>query len=290
MPPSRASDAGLSQNGLSFVNGNPPFNSISHTPRSSIHSQRASFSGLPGSFSAQTNGSRFIDTSQAEAEMREKFSGLSFSTDGEPQSSNYSPGPPAYTQTYQPNGLWNDAGNTKPPQHFDSHSSHAFADQPYLGKGHRFADRGSVSPAGSEHHRGLNSPKYYSAAATPPTGSEQIYRPGSRGPRAPPGPSELDRRLQSLHFAQYMYNAPFQAQFPPQTYDYAQQNFRQGAVPYGFAMPIPPYGQAQPIPTRPAKDHDVGVGVRSVLLEEFRSNSKSNKRYELKVCMQAPWS
>ena len=46
---------------------------------------------------------------------------------------------------------------------------------------------------------------------------------------------------------------------------------------------MPPYPPTQIIPTRPAKDQDVGVGVRSVLLEEFRSNSKSNKRYELKV-------
>lgn len=228
-----------------------------------------------------------MDTSQAEAEMREKFSGLAFTTDGEPlngpQSNNYSPGPPAYTQTYQPSGsnMWSDASNSKSLQHFDGHPSHAFADPSYLGKGHRFTERGSVSPAGSEH-RGLNSPKYYSAAATPPTGSEQIYRPGSRGPRAPPGPIELDRRLQGVHFAQYVYNTPFQAQFPPQSYDYVPQNFRQGTVPYGFAMPIPPYSQTQSIPTRPARDHDVGVGVRSLLLEEFRSNSKSNKRYELK--------
>ena len=32
-----------------------------------------------------------------------------------------------------------------------------------------------------------------------------------------------------------------------------------------------------------AKDQDSGVGVRSILLEEFRLNQKSNKRYELKV-------
>lgn len=290
MPPSRASDSGLSGNGLSFGNGNPSFGSIGHhTPRSSIHSQRASFSGLPGSFSSQASGSRFVDVNQTEAELREKFTGLGFSNDGEPtnapQSSHYSPGPPTYTQAFQPNGstVWSDAGAVKGTQHFDTHPSHAFADQSYLAKGHRFAERGSISPAGSDQHRGLNSPKYYSAAATPPAGSEQIYRPGSRGPRTQPGPGELDRRLQSLQYAQYMYNAPFQGQYPPQSYEYVPSNFRQGTVPYGFTIPTLPYGQAQPIPTRPAKDHDVGVGVRSQLLEDFRSNSKSNKRYELKV-------
>lgn len=292
MPPSRASDAGLSANGLSFGNNNPSFGSIGHTPRSSIHSQRASFSGLPGSFSSQVNGSRFMDVKQTEAELREKFNGLGF-TDSEPtntpHSSNYSPGPPSYSQHYQTNGsaMWNDTG-AKGPQQFDNHSSHAFADQPYLSKGHRFAERGSISPAGSDH-RGLHSPKYYSAAATPPTGSEQVYRPGSRGPRVQPGPNELDRRLQSLQYAQqqYVYNTPFQGQYPPQSFEYVPTNYRQGGVPYGYAIPIPPYPQAQPIPTRPAKDHDVGVGVRSVLLEEFRSNSKSNKRYELKVSLKS---
>ena len=288
MPPSRASDSARSGNGLSFGNSNPTFGgSINHTPRSSInHSQRASFSGLPGS--------RFLDVNNSDAELRDKFAGMGFSADGEtsnaPQSNHYSPGPPTYTQAYQPNGstMWNDAGSAKGSQHFDSHQNHAFADQSYISKGHRFTERGSISPAGSDHHRGLSSPKYYSSTATPPTGSEQIYRPGSRGPRAQPGPSELDRRLQSLQYAQYMYSAPFQGQYPPQAYDYVPQNFRQGAVPYGFAIPIATYPQAQPIPTRPAKDHDVGVGVRSVLLEEFRSNSKSNKRYELKVSARFP--
>jgi mRNA-binding protein PUF3 len=295
MPPSRASDSGLSGNGLSFGNGNPSFGSIGHhTPRSSIHSQRASFSGLPGSFSSQASGSRFVDVNQTEAELREKFTGLGFSNDGEPtnapQSSHYSPGPPTYTQAFQPNGstVWSDAGAIKGTQHFDTHPSHAFADQSYLAKGHRFAERGSISPAGSDQHRGLNSPKYYSAAATPPAGSEQIYRPGSRGPRTQPGPGELDRRLQSLQYAQFMYNAPFQGQYPPQSYEYVPSNFRQGTVPYGFTIPTLAYGQAQPIPTRPAKDHDVGVGVRSQLLEDFRSNSKSNKRYELKVRERSP--
>jgi hypothetical protein len=45
---------------------------------------------------------------------------------------------------------------------------------------------------------------------------------------------------------------------------------------------IRPFNAPQYAQEASAKDQDVGVGVRSVLLEEFRSNSKSNKRYELK--------
>lgn len=36
------------------------------------------------------------------------------------------------------------------------------------------------------------------------------------------------------------------------------------------------------VPVRPSRDQDPGKGMRSALLEEFRSNAKSNKRYELK--------
>jgi mRNA-binding protein PUF3 len=80
-----------------------------------------------------------------------------------------------------------------------------------------------------------------------------------------------------------MHNPQFHGQYPTHAYDYSPQNYRQANIPYGYPMPMPPYPPTQIIPTRPAKDQDVGVGVRSVLLEEFRSNSKSNKRYELKV-------
>jgi mRNA-binding protein PUF3 len=292
MPPSRASDSGLSANGLAFANSGPSFGSIGHTPNSSIHSQRPSFSG---SYPSQTNGSRYTDMS--ESELREKFSAFGFGGDGEPgnasQISNgpsYSPSHPNYAQHssgYQLNGglaMWNDASNgTKGYNNYENFSNQPFADQAYFNKGGRF-ERSSVSPAGSDYRRGLHSPKYYSAAGTPP--SEQIYRPGSRGPRMPQGPSELDRRLQHVQYAQQQsYFQHFQGHYPTHgTYDYPAHHFRQNSTPYGY-VPVPVYPSAQVVPTRPAKDQDVGVGVRSVLLEEFRSNSKSNKRYELKACI-----
>jgi mRNA-binding protein PUF3 len=103
----------------------------------------------------------------------------------------------------------------------------------------------------------------------------------------PPGSGELDRRLQNVHYSQqqqqaYLFNNQFQGQYPPHAYDYPPQNFRQGNLQYGYPISMPAYPPGQIVPTRPAKDQDIGHGVRSVLLEEFRSNSKSNKRYELK--------
>jgi mRNA-binding protein PUF3 len=231
--------------------------------------------------------------------LSEKFVGFGLGRDAEQSSgfqpnnglgAPYSPNQPNFAQQNYPlasgSGMWGEG--PKGFNNFESYSSQPFADQAYFNKAApRFTERNTVSPAGSDYRRGINSPKYYSAAGTPPSGSDQIYRPSSRGPRIPQGPSELDRRLQNIHFAQqaqaYMYGSQFQGQYPAHAYDYPPQNFRQGNVPYGYPMPIPPYPPTQVIPTRPAKDQDVGVGIRSVLLEEFRSNSKSNKRYELKV-------
>lgn len=296
MPPSRASDSGLNGGGLSFGNGSQSFGALGHhTPNSSIHSQRPSFSGPSNSYTSQGNGSRY----DPEVELSEKFVGFGLGRDAEQSSgfqpnnglgAPYSPNQPNFAQQNYPlasgSGMWGEG--PKGFNNFESYSSQPFADQAYFNKAApRFTERNTVSPAGSDYRRGINSPKYYSAAGTPPSGSDQIYRPSSRGPRIPQGPSELDRRLQNIHFAQqaqaYMYGSQFQGQYPAHAYDYPPQNFRQGNVPYGYPMPIPPYPPTQVIPTRPAKDQDVGVGIRSVLLEEFRSNSKSNKRYELKV-------
>ena len=78
-------------------------------------------------------------------------------------------------------------------------------------------------------------------------------------------------------------------------------NFRNPFGPYEFhphaalrMNPLAPFYHMPPVPTvmappmiprGPAREHDVGQHVRSALLEEFRNNSKTNKRYELKVRM-----
>lgn len=295
MPPSRASDSGLNGGSITFGSGNQPFSSLGHhTPNSSIHSQRPSFSGPSNSYPSQGNGSRY----DPEAELSEKFGGFGLGREAEQSgvshlnngpNTSYSPNhlnfPPQNYPSAGTAGMWSDA--SKHINNFEPYTNQPFADQVSFNKpASRFNERGTVSPAGSDYRRGMNSPKYYSAAVTPPSGSDQIYRPSSRGPRIPQGPSELDRRLQNIHYAQqaqaYMHNPQFHGQYPTHAYDYSPQNYRQANIPYGYPMPMPPYPPTQIIPTRPAKDQDVGVGVRSVLLEEFRSNSKSNKRYELK--------
>lgn len=63
MPPSRGSDAGLSTNGLQFQSRNS-FSSYGHTPNSSVHSQRPSYSGASANYYAQTNQSRYAEQSE----------------------------------------------------------------------------------------------------------------------------------------------------------------------------------------------------------------------------------
>ena len=308
MPPSRASDSGLN-GGSAF--GNPSFGSIAHTPTSSIHSQRPSFSGLSGSYPSQVNGSRYTDLpTQTDLELREKFArfglkdaeqaAMSQVNNNTPGTS-YTPNHPNFAQQhYQVNGglaVWNDV-STGPKTFSYDYANQPFADQPYFsGKSSHFGGRGSISPAGSDYHRQLNSPRYRSAAGTPPSGSDHIYRPSSRGPRNPQGRGEMDQRIQNMHYTQqqqqqqaYLYGGHFQGQYPPHAYDYPSQGLRSG-LPYGYPVPVPVYPPSQVVPTRPAKDQDIGHGVRSVLLEEFRSsNSKSNKRYELKASFNNSYS
>ncbi|RDW70295.1 hypothetical protein BP5796_08692 [Coleophoma crateriformis] len=284
LPPSRASDSGLT-----FGN-HPTFGSFGHTPASSIHSQRPSYSGASGSFS-QTNGSRFndISTQGPDSDVRDKLAELRFrETDtavGAQSNSNfeqqYSPTQTNFNnQSFQSNGgaMWNEAAKSFNP--YAQEYNPTLADQSYIARAQRFGERGSASPAASEYRRGLDSPKYYSTVGTP---AEQLYRPSSQGPRIPQGPNDLDQRLQALHLVQqqaYMFASGYQGQFSG-GYEYTPQNFRPMPLPYGYPMPVnfPP---APTIPTRPAKDNDVGAGVRSILLEEFRANLKGNKRFELK--------
>jgi mRNA-binding protein PUF3 len=75
----------------------------------------------------------------------------------------------------------------------------------------------------------------------------------------------------------------YRQQYPvPTHYEYNYGNgVRLSLAPYP-GSPISPL-VAPTHPARRAPHEDFGHNLRSVLLEEFRSNSKSNKRYELKV-------
>lgn len=87
---------------------------------------------------------------------------------------------------------------------------------------------------------------------------------------------------------------PSQYSFPPNLPpQYAQslldlcgqgQPLRHNMIPAYNLGPVPPvYGIPTSLPPiRPSRDQDPGKGVRSALLDEFRSSHKSSKRYDLK--------
>ncbi|CAI4219193.1 unnamed protein product [Parascedosporium putredinis] len=79
------------------------------------------------------------------------------------------------------------------------------------------------------------------------------------------------------------FNPSFPASFHPNLYDpYAQANYRGAMVP-NYPLAIHPYiAGGAGIALRGVRDQDPSKGMRSALLEDFRANSKSSKRYELK--------
>ena len=149
----------------------------------------------------------------------------------------------------------------------------------------------SHSPSNSEARFSHHSP-YYSTAGTPPTYQRVPSRAGFSGGASTGQAAMLERRLRGLQQEQQGYmmptpnQMPFRNQFPqPNTYDFhPQHTLRPNTLnSYYPTPPTPSLLLPSQIPRGPARDHDLAQPVRSALLEEFRNNSKTNKRYELKV-------
>ncbi|KAI1801883.1 ARM repeat-containing protein [Daldinia bambusicola] len=139
------------------------------------------------------------------------------------------------------------------------------------------------SSAGSSYRPSVNGTRALSG--TPNPRADAWNRPNSRDPRVLP---ELERASQGSQYLQQQssfFQPPYfgnsLAQFPGPYDPYAQNpSFRSQVQLPGYNLPM--NFPNIPVPIRPSRDQDSGKGVRSMLLEEFRSNGKSNKRYELK--------
>ena len=154
----------------------------------------------------------------------------------------------------------------------------------------------SHSPSNSEARRSQHSP-YYSSVGTPSSFQQRAPSRGSFNGNVAPGQAALlDRKLRGLQQEQQGYLAghpnPLHYRHPmPQQYDFHPQHaLRMNPLAPYYHMPPMPNLLTPPIPRGPARDQDIGQHLRSALLEEFRSNSKTNKRYELKVrrCARVP--
>ncbi|KAI3337366.1 ARM repeat-containing protein [Xylariaceae sp. AK1471] len=146
------------------------------------------------------------------------------------------------------------------------------------------AKRGSVersSPAGSTYRPHVNSPRNFSG--TPNSRTDPWNRPGPRNPNLP---QDLDRQPQGSQYphqpAGYYASPYFNSHLPQFSAPYDQY----GQVPpYRPQMPVPGYGMPVnyvPVPVRAGPGKDPSQGARSMLLEEFRTLNKPNRRYELK--------
>ncbi|KAG0641711.1 armadillo-type protein [Tuber brumale] len=162
---------------------------------------------------------------------------------------------------------------------------------------------GAMSPGDQngdyQRRNNMGSPYHANGSTPPPHGSD--FRSSSRGPpiRTPPSGQltlnheKLRQRLlvtqqqqQGPHINQsqlMMRDQLYRNQYPPQPpYDYAYANGIRVPMASYTGPPISPLiPPTHPAARRPAHE-DFGHNLRSVLLEEFRANSKSNKRYELK--------
>jgi len=143
-----------------------------------------------------------------------------------------------------------------------------------------------MTPNGSEFRQ---SP-YYSTGGTPPVFDNLYPSRNEQGPRAlTNGDSALlESKLRGLQQEQQFLHPQYQQMLAAQ--------LRGQFSPYGYApngMPLSGFTPGMPMPAMPGmvpvlepfriRVEDAGHGIRSALLEEFKSNSKGNRRYELKV-------
>ncbi|KAK4169247.1 putative pumilio protein [Cladorrhinum sp. PSN259] len=233
---------------------------------SSNHAQRPSISGPSTSFHSQ-NGSRSYDNAVGAQAVEEDLSGgVGSITLG--QNFQFNPG-------------------SQPWENGSGYQANFPRDSNYQ-TNLTFERRGSAadhnSPAGSTYRGpGLSSPRTFSN--TPQPTVDLWSRPGSQDHRL-----GLDGDRRSFHQAlgtqqSYYPNAYYSnyQQFTNGGFDASYGNAR-SAMPYGGYQPMPQYSfPASGVPpTRPSRNQDSTTGVRSMKLEEFKSSSKSVKRWELK--------
>ncbi|KAL5351649.1 mRNA binding protein puf3 [Pseudogymnoascus australis] len=307
LPPSRRPETASSATNNSIF-GNGGYSAFGHTPQNSLHMQKPSLTGRTQSFGSATNGrsyntgsdrSQDVDAHYTRGTLLDKGLQGAFS-----EAMNAVEQPLASPNAYagydgplpHPNGQssWNNENAL--PQKRNSYfggnyGDGAFSNQLNSRRPSRVGELDSLASLSDRPSQPI-SPRFYNVNGV--TNAElNAY---ARVQQQAQGLSEIERGLQRLELQQHqqqqqagyygpqgLYNSHFQGQYHPQPWEFASQTFRGGPqnfTPYAVQMPsYPPVA----VPRGPARDQDVGHGVRSLLLEEFRNNAKSNTRqYELK--------
>jgi mRNA-binding protein PUF3 len=179
----------------------------------------------------------------------------------------------------------------------DSSVEHGFQYPPAYHRSTSYGgNHGSPSPGMNESRHELNA-SFYPSASTPPMAPNSLRASGGSGSSSRAQNCQvrvLEKKLSGLqpYQTEQQFLAPNPLQVRP---SYQQQNdmlyqpqvqMNPLATPYDMP-PYSAYSNVQPALSHNARynraEQESSQVIRSPLLEDFRTNSKTNKRYELKV-------
>ncbi|KAF8245074.1 ARM repeat-containing protein [Wilcoxina mikolae CBS 423.85] len=242
-------------------------------------------------------------------QQRAPYPSFSQTPPSNPGGVNYPPQPPFGEHPYQRHATQGSHGSSPwSPDDSLYRNQEQYTDQ-FGGDGsypENYGDRlrpyersGAMSPGeqGDYNRRSLGSPYY--PAGTPPSGMDGFRSPSrggtsSRTTQSALHPEKLRQQLLVTQQQQQQNHIPNQMMMRDSLYRQQQQQQQPYPVSgqYDYAgysnvrMQMPSFpGSMSPLigaSHSAARRHEDFGNLRSVLLEEFRSNSKSNKRYELK--------
>jgi len=199
-------------------------------------------------------------------------------------------------QDYPPDYL---ASSEESRRYQESHNPNGISERPFADQYEVFREIPSghlpLQTSGGSEMRRVYSGSHQSGAGHSALGTEMITYPQRDGPaqnhseiytsqmeRKARWPAEQDplvhSYMQQMMAAQLRYGNPFAYAFPPDL----QVNGLPAYMQMGRMPPIV-------INPLPVPELEPGSGIRSFLMEEFKSNNKGNRRFELRVGQELPY-
>lgn len=178
-------------------------------------------------------------------------------------------------------GGYIDFASHEPYQSQSSNNLGTYASDAYRNAyGNSIGHKQSASTARGLNLSSIDNPRSSAGPSYFPENGLPYSSHAARHPYGVRSSVDMDRGQARQYNNQYINSqlpSPAYQPFDPRQYP---ADFRSGiSSPYGYS----PFSPGIAAPRGPARDQqDAGHGVRSVVLEEFRSNSKTNRKYELK--------
>ncbi|KAI1429363.1 ARM repeat-containing protein [Xylaria sp. FL1777] len=263
----------------------PASYSFSKGVHTNSEQRRPSSSNVPVTMSSETTRGQVLNLSNdnAHAEFNEAFGrGLTLEDTTESLNGYTSNGYNSTSHQFQPNPSsqsWQHEINNNSRNFSHGAQQETWNDAPHAS--YPNAKRGSVersSPAGSSYRTHLNSPRNLSGTPNQRT-SNSWNQPV---PRNPIVSQDLDRQQQGAQYPQQSsgFYQPYFPQYPTSYEHYTQHvpNYRPQVPANGYGVPLNYIG----LPLQTNRDKAPVQSARSPLLDEFRAQTKANRRYELK--------